>query len=196
MTERVGQQLGNYTLIRRLGEGGFAEVYLGEHIHLGTQAAIKILLTLLSSDNVDEFRTEARTIARLVHPNIVRVNAVAWSPNGRYNASGSVDRTVQVWTKDSGEHESIRYDGHDDTVFAVAWSPNGRYIASGSDVNTAQIWQVEEPTVHNVITYDGHSAAVGALVWSPDGRYIVSGSDDGTVQIWESTTGRKINTYT
>src|SRR6266566_3730172 len=73
MAERVGQQLGNYTLIRRLGEGGFAEVYLGEHIHLGTQAAIKILHTQLSTDNVDEFRTEARTIARLVHPNIVRV---------------------------------------------------------------------------------------------------------------------------
>src|SRR5439155_5618190 len=73
MTERVGQQLGNYTLIRRLGEGGFAEVYLGEHIHLGTQAAIKILHTQLSTDNVDEFRIEARTIARLVHPHIVRV---------------------------------------------------------------------------------------------------------------------------
>src|SRR6266700_8431765 len=73
MTERVGQQLGNYTLIRRLREGGVAEVYLGEHIHLGTQAAIKILHTQLSTDNVDELRTEARTIARLVHPNIVRV---------------------------------------------------------------------------------------------------------------------------
>lgn len=73
MAERVGQQFGNYMLIRRLGEGGFAEVYLGEHIHLGTQAAIKILHTQLSTDNIDEFRTEARTIARLVHPNIVRV---------------------------------------------------------------------------------------------------------------------------
>ncbi len=73
MAERVGQQLGNYTLIRRLGEGGFAEVYLGEHIHLGTQAAIKILHTQLSNDSVNDFRNEARTIARLVHPGIVRV---------------------------------------------------------------------------------------------------------------------------
>src|SRR5438128_4030243 len=73
MADRVGQQLGNYRLIRLLGEGGFAEVYLGEHIHLGTQAAIKVLHTQLTSDDVDTFRTEARTIARLIHPHIVRV---------------------------------------------------------------------------------------------------------------------------
>src|SRR5947209_8133630 len=73
MTDRVGQQLGNYRLIQLLGEGGFAEVYLGEHIYLGTQAAIKVLYTQLTSDDVDKFRTEARTIARLIHPHIVRV---------------------------------------------------------------------------------------------------------------------------
>src|SRR6266566_772942 len=73
MAERVGQQLGNYTLIRRLGQGGFAEVYLGEHIHLGTEAAIKILHAQLTNDDTEQFRSEARIIARLEHPNIVRV---------------------------------------------------------------------------------------------------------------------------
>src|SRR5437764_6859536 len=73
MADRVGQQLGNYQLIRLLGEGGFAEVYLGEHIHLGTQAAIKVLHTQLTNNDVDKFRTEARTIAHLSHPHIVRV---------------------------------------------------------------------------------------------------------------------------
>ncbi len=73
MPDKVEQQLGNYRLIRLLGEGGFAQVYLGEHVYLDTQAAIKVLQTQLTSDNVDWFRSEARTIARLVHPNIVRV---------------------------------------------------------------------------------------------------------------------------
>lgn len=73
MTNRVGQQLGNYRLINFLGEGGFAEVYLGEHIHLGTLAAIKVLRTQLSAEDVEHFRSEARIIARLEHPNIVRV---------------------------------------------------------------------------------------------------------------------------
>src|SRR5690242_18704109 len=71
--DRVGQQLGNYRLIRLLGQGGFAEVYLGEHIHLGTQAAIKLLRTQLTSEAASTFRNEARTLARLVHPHIVRV---------------------------------------------------------------------------------------------------------------------------
>jgi serine/threonine protein kinase len=73
MTNLVGQQLGNYRLIRLLGEGGFAEVYLGEHIHLGTQAAIKVLHTQIASDDIEKFRTEARTVAHLIHPHIVRV---------------------------------------------------------------------------------------------------------------------------
>jgi serine/threonine protein kinase len=72
MVDYRGQQLGNYQLTRLLGEGGFAQVYLGEHIYLGTQAAIKVLNPQLAAD-LDWFRTEARTIARLVHPNIVRV---------------------------------------------------------------------------------------------------------------------------
>ena len=73
MVEYVGQQLGNYQLTRLLGEGSFAQVYLGEHIYLSTQAAIKVLKAELIGDQVDWFRTEARTIARLIHPNIVRV---------------------------------------------------------------------------------------------------------------------------
>ncbi|MDQ2888506.1 MAG: protein kinase, partial [Chloroflexota bacterium] len=73
MADRVGQQLGNYRLTRLLGTGGFAEVYLGEHIYLDTLAAIKVLHAQLSENEADHFRTEARTIARLVHPHIVRV---------------------------------------------------------------------------------------------------------------------------
>ncbi len=73
MAGRVGQHLGNYRLLRLLGQGGFADVYLGEHLHLNTQAAIKVLHTHLTSHDIEPLRTEARTIARLVHPHIVRI---------------------------------------------------------------------------------------------------------------------------
>ncbi len=73
MDSLVDQQLGNYRLIRLLGQGGFANVYLGEHLHLGTHAAIKVLSMRLVGNNVEQFRVEARTIANLVHPHIVRI---------------------------------------------------------------------------------------------------------------------------
>lgn len=73
MTDRAGQQLGNYRLVHLLGRGGFADVYLGEHVRLHTQAAIKVLHAQLAEQDVDSFLTEAQTIAHLVHPHIVRV---------------------------------------------------------------------------------------------------------------------------
>lgn len=69
----LGRQFGNYRLIQLLGKGGFAEVYLGEHIHLGSHAAIKVLMSTLSEEEIDQFRNEARTIINIEHPNIVRV---------------------------------------------------------------------------------------------------------------------------
>src|SRR5438874_4771601 len=72
MGDRLGQQLGNYRLVKLLGKGGFAEVYLGQHVRLASkQAAIKIL-HLLDVD-VKKFQQEAETTEQLVHPHIVRL---------------------------------------------------------------------------------------------------------------------------
>ncbi|HZR44418.1 MAG TPA: serine/threonine-protein kinase [Ktedonobacteraceae bacterium] len=73
MIDRIGQQFGHYRLLSLVGRGGFADVYLGEHVHLKTQAAIKVLHTALDQDDIEQFRSEALTIAHLDHPHIVRI---------------------------------------------------------------------------------------------------------------------------
>jgi serine/threonine protein kinase len=73
MADRLGQRFGNYQLIRLLGKGGFAEVYLGEHVYLKTLAAIKVLLTRVGDEEADYFITEARLLMDLRHSHIVRV---------------------------------------------------------------------------------------------------------------------------
>jgi serine/threonine protein kinase len=73
MPDRSGEQFGKYRLVRLLGSGGFAEVYLGQHIKLNTFAAIKVLHTRLSAKELEAFEKEAQIIANLRHPSIVRV---------------------------------------------------------------------------------------------------------------------------
>jgi non-specific serine/threonine protein kinase len=70
---RVGQQLGNYRLLHLLGRGGFADVYLGEHVYLKNYAALKILHTVLKGEESAGFLKEAQMLASLLHPHIVRV---------------------------------------------------------------------------------------------------------------------------
>ncbi len=72
MPDRTGQQLGNYRLIKLLGTGGFADVYLGEHILLKSHAAIKVLHTQIQQNVMTSFLQEAQTIERLRNPYIVR----------------------------------------------------------------------------------------------------------------------------
>src|SRR5437764_1205120 len=73
MADRVGQQFGNYRLVALLGTGGYAEVYLGQHLRLNQQAAIKVLHAHLTDRETEHFQREAQTIATLVHPAIIRV---------------------------------------------------------------------------------------------------------------------------
>ena len=67
---------------------------------------------------------------------------IAWSPDGKYIASGSVgdDKTVQVWEALTG-NKLLTYQGHSDAIGAVAWSPNKKYIGSGSWDKTVQVWE-------------------------------------------------------
>ena len=73
MNDYSGRHVGNYHLTRLLGKGGFASVYLGEHCYLGSQAAIKVMPAALTKENRELFLQEARVLAQLNHPGIVRI---------------------------------------------------------------------------------------------------------------------------
>src|SRR5947209_20105466 len=74
MADLIGQQLGVYRIIKKLGEGGFAEVYLAENIHVeNMRVAIKILRDTLPEKARTQFLKEAGTITQLRHPHIIRL---------------------------------------------------------------------------------------------------------------------------
>ncbi len=69
----IGRQFGNYQLLRLIGKGSFAAVYLAEHRYLEVPAAIKLLHVEMNPVAYANFHREARTIAHLQHAHIVRV---------------------------------------------------------------------------------------------------------------------------
>ncbi len=74
-TDPVGQKIGPYQVLEKIGQGGMATIYRGFHAELDRQVAIKILAGALPTtpELVQRFQREARTIASLRHPHIVQV---------------------------------------------------------------------------------------------------------------------------
>ncbi len=127
------------------------------------------------------------------------IAAVAWSPDGKRIASGSGDKTVQVWTPATKERV-LTYLGHSDVLYTVAWSPDNKRIASGGADQTVQVWYAAEgdgatASDSYLLTYKGHASTVYAVAWSPDGKAIASASNDGTAQVWSSANGNIVLTY-
>src|SRR5215471_2671346 len=73
-----GRRVGDYQLLRRLGRGGMAEVYLAEQLSLRRQVALKVLRKSLAGDSayIRRFQHEAQAAAKLVHANIVQIYEV------------------------------------------------------------------------------------------------------------------------
>jgi serine/threonine-protein kinase len=81
-----GRRLGDYQLLRRLGRGGMAEVYLAEQLSLRRQVALKVLKASLAGDEayVRRFQHEAQAAAKLVHANIAQIYEVGCVDNTNY----------------------------------------------------------------------------------------------------------------
>jgi len=72
-------KVGNYMLLRELGRGGYAHVYLAEHLYLKHQVALKLLnLSLIQHEDLVRFQFEARLLAQLRHRHIVRALDFGW----------------------------------------------------------------------------------------------------------------------
>jgi serine/threonine-protein kinase len=82
---RLGHVLGNYRLIRKLGEGGVGTVYEGEHIRLGRKMALKVLHPdLASAEVIARFFNEARAVNAIKHPNILDVEDFVTADTGEH----------------------------------------------------------------------------------------------------------------
>ena len=79
-----GQRIGNYRVVRKIGQGGMGSVWEAKHEQLGRKAAIKLLRRELTADPQVEVRffNEAKAASRVDHPSIVKIDEFGHLPDG------------------------------------------------------------------------------------------------------------------
>lgn len=121
---------------------------------------------------------------KVLNRHVGTINALAWSPNGRYLVSGGTDHHAFVWHALAGNvlfAQEMRASG---AINAVSWSPDSKLLALGSNDKIVHIWEVMKKTP--TFTYYGHGGYVNAAAWSVDGSRVASAGVDRTIQVWQA----------
>jgi WD40 repeat protein/tRNA A-37 threonylcarbamoyl transferase component Bud32 len=111
---------------------------------------------------------------------------VAFSPDSKTLASGSMDKTIKLWDTQTGTLRQT-LTGHINGVHALAFSPDRMTLASGSDDKTIKLWDAQTGALKQTLA--GSNSAVHTLVFSPDGKLLASGSTDKAVKLWNIQSG-------
>jgi WD40 repeat protein/class 3 adenylate cyclase len=124
----------------------------------------------------------------------ISVNSVAWSPDGRWIATGAVDSAARVWDARTGRLEEV-LTGHTGVVTTVDWAPDSRRLVTGGSDGTARVWEFELHPTQGTVEVEGRQVYLLAAqqsqsglyaAFSPDGQGVITG-DVGiaAVKIWD-----------
>ena len=106
-------------------------------------------------------------------------DALNFSPNGQYIATGDTHTDVIVWEVNSGE--KIRKMNHARSVYAVCFILDGRYLAAGGADNKLTIWEVSSgQSVHE----KSYGTSIQSMAYSPDGEHLAVGFANGVIHFY------------
>ena len=128
-----------------------------------------------------------------------RVNALAFSPDGKFLAIGGGEPSrggeIKIWDIQSGKTTAQSApvfarefpNTHSDAVLALDFSADGKFLASGAADKIARVIELSSGKV--VKSFEGHTHHILGIAWSLDGRTLATAGADSVVKVWDFTTG-------
>jgi WD40 repeat protein len=115
---------------------------------------------------------------------------LAWSPDGKYLATGDQDCSVHFWIVRLGE--DLQMSGYPRKVRELAWDSASRFLATGGGA-VPSVWDCsgKGPAGTTPRQFKGHDAAVNALAYQHAGPLLASGGEDGLLAVWQPTKSKK-----
>ncbi len=141
------------------------------------------------------------------------VRSVAFSPDGKFLASGHHDGTIRIWEFPEGNLVGVLA-GHKEDIVSIAFSPDGKILASGGDDGVIRLsWLLEGKTktlltsgarinLETLLTngigayllrlLDPIPLDVESIAFSPNGKLLASEGRDGVLELWRIPDGLRI----
>ena len=194
MTERLVLFLQNQTGITKDWARWVVEVWAKA---LGTQAQTKRRTVSFLTPKIEKRnkplvrRSKSKPIELIGHRKIL--TDICFSPDGRWIASSSLDRSIRIWDGQTGRMLTAFLGGHRDWIRCVAYQPMGFLLCSGGDDGSIRFWDMKKG--RRLRKLNGHHGWVTALCYSPDGSLVASGGVDGIVCVWQTDTMELLGKY-
>ncbi|PKL38280.1 MAG: hypothetical protein CVV44_10340 [Spirochaetae bacterium HGW-Spirochaetae-1] len=159
----------------------------------------KNILVSSGNNTIVIWDVDGSKIINKIDDKIFSVRTLAFSPDGKYFATGDLSNVIKLWDGDTGNFiKEFKTGGGD--CFTLDFSPDGKYVSGGGNPDF-YIWDISTGNiVHTLKTYTEdmrYDANIDtfSVAFSPDTKMLASGGADHKIRLWDVTTGLLLKVY-